>query len=466
MRKKEIFIFFLVLFPFIFAEFNTTSVGIDIPTAQLLKKGNFFIAYSGSKGLEKINEWPDDYCYEDNANIRFGLLDNLEIGLTVYTRKDYTLNFTFAPIMKEKFALALGVHNIGLKGDICEKGSGLEKSFYDDYYYNKDAGLKPSENFSAFICGTTAPIKFLKINLGIGRGKFVGYGPHCKYLNTDYFFGKDEKHNWAIGLFGGLELQFGILRMILEGDGRDINIGTKINIKNLELAFALTKFEAIAFGNKQERIAFAIGYNFPLIKEKEEVPPPVVEKFYKVIGKVFDSETKEPLVATVKMGAKEITTDNNGLFEFDNVATGEYTIMVRKDGYEEQEKMVKVVEGDVSLEIALKKKVIPEFKVIYFDFDKSEIREDMKDELEYNLSILKENPNLNVIIEGHACGIGGEKYNYDLSLKRAETVYNYFLKAGIDKNRMEIKAYGEKKLVTTVKEEYWKNRRVEIVIKK
>ncbi|MEO0104373.1 MAG: OmpA family protein [candidate division WOR-3 bacterium] len=464
MRKKEIFIFFLVLFPFIFAEFNTTSVGIDIPTAQLLKKGNFFIAYSGSKGLEKINEWPDDYCYEDNANIRFGLLDNLEIGLTVYTRKDYTLNFTFAPIMKEKFALALGVHNIGLKGDICEKGSGLEKSFYDDYYYNKDAGLKPSENFSAFICGTTAPIKFLKINLGIGRGKFVGYGPHCKYLNTDYFFGKDEKHNWAIGLFGGLELQFGILRMILEGDGRDINIGTKINIKNLELACALTKFEAILFEDKLERISFAIGYNFPLIKEK--IPVPVVEKFYKVIGKVFDSETKEPLVANVKMGTKEITTDNNGLFEFDNVATGDYTIMVKRDGYEKQEKIVKVVEGDVSLEIALKKKVIPEFKVIYFDFDKSEIREDMKDELEYNLLILKENPNLNVVIEGHACEIGGEKYNYDLSLKRAEAVYNYFLNAGIDKNRMEIKGYGEKKPVTTVRKEYYKNRRVEIVIKK
>ncbi len=70
-----------------------------------------------------------------------------------------------------------------------------------------------------------------------------------------------------------------------------------------------------------------------------------------------------------------------------------------------------------------------------------------------------------MIIEGHTCSLGPEKYNLGLSDKRARSVRDYFIKArGLSPDKITVESYGEEKPVASnkTKEGRVKNRRVNI----
>lgn len=80
---------------------------------------------------------------------------------------------------------------------------------------------------------------------------------------------------------------------------------------------------------------------------------------------------------------------------------------------------------------------------VYFDFDRSDITSNSKIALTKLVSIFKEYPETNLLIEGHTDDKGTDSYNMALSEKRAEAVGNYLRGAGIDPSRMTIRWYGE-----------------------
>ncbi|MGA7875130.1 MAG: OmpA family protein [Desulfoferrobacter sp.] len=80
---------------------------------------------------------------------------------------------------------------------------------------------------------------------------------------------------------------------------------------------------------------------------------------------------------------------------------------------------------------------------IHFDFDKSNIKSEWVPVLDEAASILKDNPNINIVIEGYTDSIGTEAYNQALSERRARSVYNFFRKSGIAASRMSAVGYGE-----------------------
>jgi outer membrane protein OmpA-like peptidoglycan-associated protein len=86
---------------------------------------------------------------------------------------------------------------------------------------------------------------------------------------------------------------------------------------------------------------------------------------------------------------------------------------------------------------------MPTFQMIFFDFDKSDIKPEAKEFLDENLDILKKDPDLKIVIEGHADYVGPEAYNQMLSEHRAQTVYEYFLTTGIASDRIETIGFGE-----------------------
>jgi peptidoglycan-associated lipoprotein len=88
-----------------------------------------------------------------------------------------------------------------------------------------------------------------------------------------------------------------------------------------------------------------------------------------------------------------------------------------------------------------------EFLTIYFDFDKSNIREDQKPRMEKNAAILKANPNLVVRIEGNCDERDTYEYNLALGDRRANAVKDYFIKLGIPADRLETISYGEERPV-------------------
>ncbi|MGE5607030.1 MAG: OmpA family protein [Bacteroidota bacterium] len=82
-------------------------------------------------------------------------------------------------------------------------------------------------------------------------------------------------------------------------------------------------------------------------------------------------------------------------------------------------------------------------KPIFFDFDKSNLRDDQRPSLDWNLAIIKDHPDLYILIAGHADYRGSVDYNVALSKRRAQTVADYLVTNGIAPQRITIYAYGE-----------------------
>ena len=76
----------------------------------------------------------------------------------------------------------------------------------------------------------------------------------------------------------------------------------------------------------------------------------------------------------------------------------------------------------------------------------------------------KENPDITIVISGHADERGTREYNLALGQRRAEAVRDYLILNGINKNRINVKSFGEEKpLVNGSDERSWaRNRRAEI----
>ena len=107
---------------------------------------------------------------------------------------------------------------------------------------------------------------------------------------------------------------------------------------------------------------------------------------------------------------------------------------------------------------------------IYYDFDKYNIREDAKPELDKLVRIMKENA-INVELGSHTDCRGSFDYNDRLSQNRAESAVKYIISTGIDNNRITAKGYGEHQLtnkcadgVSCSPEEHQANRRTEFKV--
>jgi outer membrane protein OmpA-like peptidoglycan-associated protein len=101
--------------------------------------------------------------------------------------------------------------------------------------------------------------------------------------------------------------------------------------------------------------------------------------------------------------------------------------------------VVEVKEEVVVVEV--REKIV--LRGINFDFDKSDIKPEFVPVLDEAVEILKENPDIKVIIEGHTDWTGTEKYNMGLSERRAASVCNYLVEKGISQNSLETVGYGE-----------------------
>lgn len=106
-------------------------------------------------------------------------------------------------------------------------------------------------------------------------------------------------------------------------------------------------------------------------------------------------------------------------------------------------------------------------ETIYFDFDKSDLRQDARDVLYKNAEILLKNKkDAKIRIEGHCDERGSAEYNLALGERRAKSALQYLLTLGVQADRLSVISYGkEKPAVQGSDEAAWsKNRRGEFAI--
>ena len=103
------------------------------------------------------------------------------------------------------------------------------------------------------------------------------------------------------------------------------------------------------------------------------------------------------------------------------------------------------------------------FESIYFESDKSFIKEEFEEYLMSMVKILFSHSDIRIKVIGNTDSDGSDGYNEKLSKKRAEAIMEYLLNHGVKKERIEFEFRGEKKPVKSNKtgEGKKKNRRVE-----
>jgi len=81
----------------------------------------------------------------------------------------------------------------------------------------------------------------------------------------------------------------------------------------------------------------------------------------------------------------------------------------------------------------------------YFDFDKADIRPDVREALSQTAEYLKANSSIRVTIEGHCDERGSTEYNLGLGDRRAAAVKEYLVSLGISADRMNTVSFGKEK---------------------
>jgi OOP family OmpA-OmpF porin len=104
---------------------------------------------------------------------------------------------------------------------------------------------------------------------------------------------------------------------------------------------------------------------------------------------------------------------------------------------------------------------------VNFDFNKSTLRPESYPILDNAAAILLANPEVNVEVAGYTDQIGSDKYNDELSLKRANAVKKYLIAKGVPGSSLTTVGKGKRDLLFKENdpESRYYNRRVEFHVK-
>ena len=80
---------------------------------------------------------------------------------------------------------------------------------------------------------------------------------------------------------------------------------------------------------------------------------------------------------------------------------------------------------------------------VYFDFDKSDIMDKYKENLDKLSEYMKDNPGCQIEVGGHTDNVGTDEYNMLLSGRRARAVKDYLVSKGVKQDKVIEKKYGE-----------------------
>ncbi|WP_340199306.1 OmpA family protein [Ascidiimonas sp. W6] len=219
---------------------------------------------------------------------------------------------------------------------------------------------------------------------------------------------------------------------------------------------------------------------------------PLIETCKKPLaGTVLNKNSRDPLEnakVEVRNTENEILestlTDQTGNYSLILDCTKDLFVRASKLGYSTEEKFMEASydKEELKLDFELEKDTVTagvgddlakilNLQPIYFDLNKSKIRNDAEVELAKVLAALEKYPTLKIDIRSHTDSRGKDSYNMRLSDRRAKATINYLVNKGIDISRLSGRGYGETQLVNECKnnanctdKQHQLNRRSEFVI--
>jgi len=268
-----------------------------------------------------------------------------------------------------------------------------------------------------------------------------------------------------------------------------VNLGTQINSEGRELYYR--EFSALGFslytstrnsdGYGDVRMFTDSLYSQPVV----EILSPVVEVPFvaisgnaiKISGRVTNSKTGEGIPARLTFRADSLYTTNAGIegnYSMRLKPATVYSIEVKEQGFvnlSERLDMQSINMNNVEMNFKLQPievGAVVNLKSVLFEMGTTTLLDESYGELNVVVDFLKNNPRVEIELEGHTDNRGDAKKNLVLSQQRVDKIKSYLVSNGINGRRIKGKGYGGSRPVATGNTEDARrlNRRVEFRILK
>lgn len=276
--------------------------------------------------------------------------------------------------------------------------------------------------------------------------------PYYNVKTKTLYYSTNGKPN-----FGGLD----IFKALGEKNKFEpsVNMGKPINSKEDDLGFILNPNSKGGYF-VSNRVGGQSLYNPTCCDDIYEF---IYNGFIELIycGNIINKETNNCVAGKTKLKIYISDEENQFLSEEINVRDCKFEVHLQSgfnyiiesttEGYFNRKVKVSTMNMDMSDSICddIVVQKIPNgmivLKDIYYAFDSPDLTDNAKVSIDTTLLlILKDNPDIIVLIGAHTDSKGGKLYNLRLSQKRAESVVQYLIKKGIEMDRLQAKGYGEK----------------------
>ncbi|MCL8009119.1 OmpA family protein [Gelidibacter japonicus] len=329
------------------------------------------------------------------------------------------------------------------------------------------------------------------INTDGGIGEPVNLGPEINTRGKETFPFVSADHELYFssdGHFGLGGLDVFYIKIEEDGFGNLLNVGAPINTYADDFAFGIDQSTHRGFisSNRSDTEGTFVYDNIYTFLETT----PIIDVYFAQIqGLVTDKQTGLPIeganiVLTDSNNKihKQVRTNSEGFYTVETDKFETYFVKATKERYDSDEFLSKANLEHQRIDFQLQTNEVPlvtgtdlakvlNIPIIYFDFDKSNIRQDAQVELEKVLAVLDQYPNIRLEIRSHTDSRGNDAYNKGLSQRRATSTLKYLVENGIPESRLQAVGFGESRLVNNCSngvpcsaEEHQKNRRSEFII--
>lgn len=313
------------------------------------------------------------------------------------------------------------------------------------YFTSNMAGGYGGLDLWRFYIGTSKAMEGMLENLGLGINtegdeQFPAFGPQ-----GELFFSS----NGYPGM-GGLDIYSATL--VNDSIWEVTNIGAPVNSNgdDFGITFAPGLYRGYFSSNRGDARGWDHIYSFML--------PETVHTLY---GWIYEKDGYELPDGVIYMIGNDGTNTSFGVMKDGSysvrVTPGvEYVLLGTCKGYLNamQELKTTLDEGEQSYQrdFALPSAERPVLiDNIFYEYNKATLTASSAASLDELVELLNLNPNVTIELAAHCDNRGGDSYNQRLSQARAESVMNYLLDKGIEKERLTAVGYGEKAPKTVTK---------------
>lgn len=305
------------------------------------------------------------------------------------------------------------------------------------------------------------------MTLALGQSAKVNYQPNEKvkisipyYDSTQYFNVFEFETPESFGDFGYYQ---------------EINYDEVKNHKNQLIGYKTTLYNAFFDIDKEMQKAKYPKSNLTGEAAYSAFVKPLKSEnqYFQVLSKVNYIDTSIYAIQEEELASRKLAEEVTALAVVTDKATIKPTNPTKKEIAVKTEEKTKLVASSKTAPVSVPTSETV-FKTILFNFSGIRLDADAKAEVQQVADYLKANPDVKMEIVGYTDAKGGNRYNNELSKKRAVEVKLTLMQMGVDKKRLKAKGMGEKNPVSANKNDDKSdnkegrklNRRVEFIIMK